>query len=121
MTSTSTSTIALLMCGFLAGMGQSEAGQEAAVDGSGEAVPVGYDGPKYPPQIVVDAILEAIEKRRHEVTVPKRNLALTTARTLRAIAPSLLRAGMARMEPVPAEVVERARARAREKSPPNGC
>jgi hypothetical protein len=53
-----------------------------------------------------------IEKRRHEVTVPKRNLALTTARILRVIAPSLLRKGMARMEPVPPEIVERARAQA---------
>lgn len=68
----------------------------------------------------MNSFTEGIEKRRHEITVPKRNLALTTARILRAIAPSLLRKGMARMEPVPPEIVERARARALEKSI-DGC
>jgi short-subunit dehydrogenase len=76
--------------------------------------PARYAGPKHPPALVVDAIFEAIEKRRHELTVPRRNLALVTARLLRLIAPALLRRGMARFDPVPAEVIERARARALE-------
>jgi len=80
-----------------------------------EDEPVAYQGKKYPPEIVADAIFEAIEKRRHEITVPKRNPMLVTARLLRLLAPSLLRFGMARTDPVPAEVIERARARARER------
>jgi short-subunit dehydrogenase len=78
-----------------------------------EDEPVAYRGRKYPPEIVADAIFEAIEKRRHEITVPKRNPMLVTARLLRLLAPSLLRFGMARTDPVPPEVIERARARAR--------
>jgi len=76
--------------------------------------PSGYDGVKYPPRIVTDAIFEAIEKRRYEIVAPKRNPPLLMARLLRRLAPRLLRAGMARMEPVPVEVVEQARARARD-------
>ena len=75
--------------------------------------PVAYDGPKYPPKIVVDAIFDVIENRRHEVTVPRRNASLISARLVKAIAPSLLRAGMARMDPVPDALVEKARTRTR--------
>jgi len=75
--------------------------------------PSAYDGKKYPPRIVTRAIFEAIEKRRHEIVVPKRNPQLIAARVLKACFPRLLRYGMARMEPVPGEVVEQARARAR--------
>ena len=78
-----------------------------------EDEPVAYAGPKYPPSIVVDAIFDAIEHRRHEVTVPRRNPALVMARLLRLLAPGILRAGMRRTDPVPAEVIERARERAR--------
>ena len=78
-----------------------------------EDEPAAYDGKKYPPELVSDAIFEAIENRVHEMTIPKRNLQLVTARLLRLVLPSVLRMGMARMEPVPPEVVERARARAR--------
>src|SRR3989449_7634594 len=77
-----------------------------------EDEPVWYDGKKYPPEIVSDAIFEAIETRRYEMTVPKRNPMLLVARFLRLVVPSLLRLGMAKTDPVPAEVVERARARA---------
>ena len=77
-----------------------------------EDEPVAYQGPKYPAQIVTDAIFEAIEKQRHELTVPKRNPMLLLARFLRLCVPSLLRFGVARMEPVPADIVEKARARA---------
>lgn len=77
-----------------------------------EDEPVAFHGKKYPPEIVADAIFEAIEKRRYEMTVPKRNPPLVTARALRLFAPSLLRFGMAQHDPVPAEVIEKARARA---------
>ncbi len=78
-----------------------------------EDEPVAYHGAKYPPEMVRDAIFEALERGRHEITVPRRNLQLVTARFLRLVLPRLLRFGMARMDPVSADVVERARARAR--------
>jgi len=77
-----------------------------------EDEPIAYQGKKYPPEIVTEAIFEAIEKRRYEITVPKRNPMLLTARALRLFFPGLLRFGMAKSDPVPAEIVERARARA---------
>ena len=60
-----------------------------------EDEPVAYHGPKYPPEIV-----------------PRRNPQLVMARFLRLFFPSVLRYGIARMEPVPGEIVDRARARA---------
>jgi short-subunit dehydrogenase len=78
-----------------------------------EDEPVAFDGAKAPPEVVTAAIFEAIEKRRREITVPKRKLDLMTARFLRFAFPAVLRAGMRRMDPVPKEVVERARERAR--------
>jgi short-subunit dehydrogenase len=78
-----------------------------------EDEPVAYAGPKYPPEIVADAILAAVERRRHEATVPRWNPALLTARFLRLCLPAVLRFGMARADPVPSAIVERARARAR--------
>jgi short-subunit dehydrogenase len=74
----------------------------------------GYTGPKYSPRIVTEAIFESIEKRKHEIVVPKRNLSLVAARVLRTVFPALLRLGMARMEPVLPEVIEAARKRAME-------
>ncbi len=71
-----------------------------------------YHGKKYPPEIVTEAIFEAIDKRRHEITVPKRNLMLGSARFLRLFLPALLRFGMAKADPVPPEIVSQARARA---------
>ncbi|HEY8156078.1 MAG TPA: SDR family NAD(P)-dependent oxidoreductase [Myxococcota bacterium] len=76
--------------------------------------PLTYAGRKAPPQVVTDAIFEAIEKRRHEITAPRRRLDLNAARALRRLWPAVLRAGMRRMDPVPAEIVERARERARQ-------
>jgi short-subunit dehydrogenase len=78
-----------------------------------EDEPPTYDGKKFPPEIVTAAIFDAIENRRHERTVPRRNPMLVTARFLRLFLPALLRFGMARTDPVPADVVEQARARAR--------
>lgn len=77
-----------------------------------EDEPPGYHGKKYPPEIVTDAIFEAIEKRCFEMTIPRRNPMLMTARLLRLLAPSVLRIGMAKTEPVPYDVIEKARARA---------
>ena len=77
-----------------------------------EDEPPAYHGKKYPPEIVTDAIFEAIEKRRYEMTIPKRNPMLVAARLLRLLAPAVLRFGMAKTEPVPYDVIEKARARA---------
>jgi short-subunit dehydrogenase len=78
-----------------------------------EDEPVAYDGPLYPPDLVSKAIFEAIEKRLFERVVPRWNLALLTAAFLRRAFPSVLRMGLRRMDPVPLEVVEAARRRAK--------
>ncbi len=75
--------------------------------------PASYRIAKAPPEVVTDAIFEAVEKRRFEVQVPRRRVELWVARWLRLAAPALLRSGMRRLDPVPPEVVERARERAR--------
>ena len=74
MTRTSTSTIALLMCGLLAGMGRSEAGQEAAAAGSREAVPVGYDGPPppVPPEVITRDAAGRVTVRAVRIETPLR-------------------------------------------------
>ncbi len=77
-----------------------------------EDEPVAYNGPKYPPEIIAKAIFEAIEKRRFEMIVPRFSLQLMAAQVLRTLFPSLLRFGMAKTDPVPPDVVEKARARA---------
>lgn len=78
-----------------------------------EDEPVAYHGHKYPPEIVTEAIFEAIERRRYEMTVPKYSPQLMAGWFLRVFFPSLLRLGTARFDPVPPEVVEKARERAR--------
>ena len=78
-----------------------------------EDEPPGFSGKKHPPALVVRAILDVIERRRYERMAPARDVALITAKLLRWIAPRVLRSGMARMEPVPAALLESARERAR--------
>jgi len=75
--------------------------------------PAGYRGPKHPPEIVARAILDAIETRRDEVYAPRFSPSLLTARLLRAVAPRLLYRGVRRMDPIPREIIEAARERAR--------
>ncbi|MDX2166862.1 MAG: SDR family NAD(P)-dependent oxidoreductase [Deltaproteobacteria bacterium] len=77
-----------------------------------EDEPPAYNGPKYSPDIVVKAIFEMIEKRRYELTIPRRNPMLLTARFLRLFLPGVLRFGMGKTEPVPAELISQARSRA---------
>jgi short-subunit dehydrogenase len=72
-----------------------------------------FTGRKYPPELVADAILEAVDRRIHELVVPRRNLTLGTARFLRLVFPRLIRAGMARMDPVSEAELAEARAKAR--------
>jgi short-subunit dehydrogenase len=78
-----------------------------------EDEPPAFDGRKYPPEIVSDAVFRMIERRSHEMTVPRRNPMLLTASLLRLLFPGVLRAGMRWHDPVPPDVVERARGRAR--------
>ena len=73
-----------------------------------------YHGRKHPPELVADAILEAMDRRIHELVVPRWSLSLGAARLMRAVFPRLLRAGMARMDPVTAEELAEARAKAAE-------
>ena len=63
--------------------------------------PPAYQGAKYPPELVADAIVDAVARRRWEVTVPARHPMLVSARVIRLLAPGLYRLGMARMDPVP--------------------
>lgn len=77
-----------------------------------EDEPPSYQGKKYPAQLVADTIVECIEKRRYEVTVPRRNLMLMTARFLRLVFPGILRWGMLKSDPVDSALIEEARRRA---------
>lgn len=72
-----------------------------------------YSGTKYPAQLVADEIVSAIRERRFEVTVPRRNPQLVTARLLATLIPSVVRKGVARMNPVAPQLVRDAIARAR--------
>ena len=58
--------------------------------------PRAYEGKFYPPTDVSDAIFDAIERRRHEVTVP-RHLGIVAA--LKALLPGLIRRGTDRFDP----------------------
>jgi uncharacterized protein len=78
-----------------------------------QAEPVAFRGRKAPAKIVTDAILEVIEREVREITVPRRDPGLTSARLLRRFAPGLLLAGMRRFDPVPASVLDAARERSR--------
>jgi short-subunit dehydrogenase len=73
--------------------------------------PTAYRGRKYPPSVISRAVFTAIEQRRHELWVPR---SLRLAWLLRVFLPGAYRAGAARWDPVPAEVVAAARARAQE-------
>jgi short-subunit dehydrogenase len=73
-----------------------------------------YRGRRYPPELVAEAILQAVDRRLHELVVPRRHPALALARLLRLVLPRLLRAGMARMDAVSADELDEARRRARE-------
>ena len=73
----------------------------------------GYRGKRWPANDVADAVLEAIERGRREIVVPRRNVGLVAARWLRRLAPGLLRWSLGRLDPVPVDAIEQARARAR--------
>jgi len=74
----------------------------------------GYKGKRHPPSLISDAVFTCIEKRRHEMTVPR---SLMLPYWLKALLPGLFRWGSARFDPVAPEIVEAARARARGETP----
>ncbi len=71
--------------------------------------PTAYRGRKLPPSAVSHAIFRALERRLPEVWVPG---VMRLAWWFRLVAPGLFRAGAARWDPVPPEVVAAARRRA---------
>jgi short-subunit dehydrogenase len=71
-----------------------------------------FSGRKHSPRIVVDAILACVERGVYERTAPRRSAVLVAARFLRALAPGLMRRAMVAFDPVPADVLAQARARA---------
>jgi short-subunit dehydrogenase len=70
--------------------------------------PTAYRGRKYSPTLVSRAVFRCIERRRHELWVPR---SLMIPWLLRSFLPGLYRAGARRFDPVPADVVARARSR----------
>jgi short-subunit dehydrogenase len=75
----------------------------------------GYKGKRHPPSLISDAVFTCIEKRRHELTVPR---SLVLPYWLKVLLPGVFRWGSGRFDPAPPEVVEAARARARGEKPP---
>lgn len=71
--------------------------------------PGGYRGARLAAERVADAILDAVARRRFEVTVPRGSPRLVLARWLRLLAPGLLRAGMRRFDPTRPEEIAAAR------------
>ena len=78
-----------------------------------QAEPVAFRGRKAPARVVTEAILEVLEQEVREITVPRRDPGLASARLLRRLAPGLLLAGMRRFDPVPPAVLDAARERSR--------
>ncbi len=71
--------------------------------------PDAYNGELYPPELVADEIIAAIRKKRFEVVVPRNNFKLVMARVMSLIAPALVRHGVAQMDPIKPESLEKAR------------
>ena len=79
-----------------------------------QATPSTYAGAKYPPETVADGILDAVDRKLHEVVLPRRKPQLAIARMMKALWPAALRYGTRRMDPIPAGALDRARERARQ-------
>jgi short-subunit dehydrogenase len=71
--------------------------------------PTAYRGRKYPPSVISRAVFRAIERRRHELWVPR---TLWLVWLFRVLFPGLYRFGAGRWDPVPPEVIGAARDRA---------
>jgi short-subunit dehydrogenase len=80
-------------------------------DKAAAEAPVRYQGKKYPPSVISDAVFECIEKKRYEMTVPK---SLSWVFLFKSLLPGLFRSGAARWDPVPAAAIAAARRRVAE-------
>ncbi len=69
-------------------------------------IPESFNGKKYPPSSVSDAVFRCIERKRHSITVPWH---FSLIFFLKSLLPGLFRWGTVRFDPVAAEVIERAR------------
>lgn len=73
--------------------------------------PGAYNGEVYAADLVARQLLQAIANRELEVVLPRRNFKLWLARWLYAFAPSVVRAGVAKMDPVNQDEVRAVRER----------
>lgn len=79
--------------------------------------PGAYSGRLHPAESVAEGVLELIERKRFEITIPRRDPGLMAAGVLRMLWPSMLRRGVRAQDPVTPEMIEAARARARRDAP----
>lgn len=73
--------------------------------------PGAYNGEVYAADLVARQLLAAMDRRKFEVVLPRWNFKLWVARWLYVLAPAIVRAGVARMDPVNQNDVEAIRAR----------
>ena len=71
--------------------------------------PTAYRGRKYPPSVISRAVFRCIERRQHELWVPR---TMRLVWLFRVLFPGLYRFGAGRWDPVPGEVIAAARQRA---------
>jgi len=74
--------------------------------------PEAYDGKKYPPEVVAQDIIDAIRHKRFEVVSPRQDFKLKLARFMAMLIPSVVRMGVANMDPIKPEHLQWARERA---------
>jgi uncharacterized protein len=79
--------------------------------------PEAYDGKKYPPEVVANDIIDAIVHKRLELVSPRQDFKLKLARMMAVLVPSLVRQGVARMDPIKTEHLQWARERANAAKP----
>jgi short-subunit dehydrogenase len=72
--------------------------------------PVRYDGVKYSPSLISDAVFDCIENKKFEVTVPR---SLFLVAVFKTFFPSMFRRAANRWDPIPRHVIEAAREKAR--------
>jgi len=78
-------------------------------DKAAAEAPVRYQGKKYPPSVISNAVFECIDKKRYEMTVPR---SLSWVFLFKSLLPGLFRSGAARWDPVPSAAIATARQQA---------
>jgi len=74
--------------------------------------PEAYDGKKYSPDVVARDIIDAIIHKRLEVVSPRNDFKLKLARVMSVLIPSVVRMGVANMDPIKPEHLQWAKERA---------